>query len=191
MREGILLGNLLAAAPRPRRAFANVIELCLYNSVMAAQERRTRFGWFWCGCRPPSMARSFGSLGGYVGDYGVGHGTDSVFADVHLYTTAGVTFEVGGKTVPCEPRSRWPWEGTVKFSSWPPPPQTLALARGPIVYCTGDADDAWETNHFKDVAIHQEEESSGVVTEGGRVHEPTGEEYVALRTRYRMRALHG
>lgn len=41
----------------------------------------------------------------------------NAFVNVHLYTTAVVTFEVGdeGKTVALEQKSDWPWDGNVVF----------------------------------------------------------------------------
>lgn len=56
--------------------------------------------------------------------------------------------------------------------------RTLTLARGPIIYCVEDVDNAWEHNHFKDVAIM----ASADVHEEERVAEVTGERYIALRT---------
>lgn len=55
---------------------------------------------------------------------------------------------------------------------------TLTLARGPVIYCAEDADNAWETNHFKDTALSR----SSSVTEHPGVEEQTGEEYIALKT---------
>ncbi|KAI2631331.1 DUF1680-domain-containing protein [Hypomontagnella submonticulosa] len=244
--------------------FADVMELCLYNNVMTAMsldgkaftyvnqlassetDKSVRYEWFWCACCPPNLARLFGSLGGYLWDYGAGGSPDEAFINVHLYTSAKVTFDVDGKPVFLEQQSNWPWEGTVKFQltapsslqttlrlrlpEWcdgrytltpaPEPSQvtvskgyltlaaayttenpsftleilnftprhilphpytnqrTLTLARGPIVYCAEDADNAWEENHFKDIVI----KADSPVKEEKRVHKPTGEEYVALRT---------
>lgn len=57
--------------------------------------------------------------------------------------------------------------------------QTLTLARGPVIYCAEDADNVWETNHFKDTAVSR----SSPAAEESRVDGATGEEYVALKTR--------
>ena len=62
---------------------------------------------------------------------------------------------------------------------------TLTLARGPIIYCAEDADNPWETNHFKDVVLKRD---SAVREETG-VAEVTGETYVALRTKCWTRKL--
>lgn len=55
--------------------------------------------------------------------------------------------------------------------------RTLALARGPLVYCVEDVDNPWEENHFKDVVLDGE----APVREEER--ECEGERYIALRGR--------
>ncbi|KAF4968212.1 hypothetical protein FZEAL_10421 [Fusarium zealandicum] len=57
--------------------------------------------------------------------------------------------------------------------------RTLSLARGPIVYCVEDADNPWETNHFKDVFVR----TDSPVTEKTLIDEKTGEDYVALQSK--------
>ncbi|KAJ4252272.1 hypothetical protein NW757_006389 [Fusarium falciforme] len=57
--------------------------------------------------------------------------------------------------------------------------RTLTLARGPIVYCVEDADNPWETNHFKDVFLRADSK----VVEKMMTDEKTGEEYVALQSK--------
>jgi DUF1680 family protein len=258
----MLAERLLQLDPgNPDSRYADVMELCLYNNVMTAmnvegtaftyvnqlasspQDPSARSEWFEVACCPPNLARLFGSLGGYLWDYG-GQG-GKAFVNVHLYTTARLTFEVDGKPWALEQRSNWPWEGTVafrlsapesaettirlrlpagsrkKYTINPAPSdasvseggyvvlsaaylaanssfsieiggfepryvsphpytnqRTLTLMRGPIVYCSEDVDNEWETNHFKDVAIS----SSSPVNEQRRVDERTGEEYIALDT---------
>ncbi|RYP78841.1 hypothetical protein DL771_000226 [Monosporascus sp. 5C6A] len=231
--------------------YGDIMELCLYNNVMtgmgldgasftyvnqlasseAQPSRRER--WFEVSCCPPNLMRLFGSLGGYLWDYGaVAAGPPGeVFVNVHLYTTAVVTFEVEGQSVSLEQRSNWPWEGTISFDLKAPssmnttirlripgwahgkftlspapdptaaaegatlgangylvlPPaytaaypsftlqihgfeprhlaphprtgqRTLALARGPLIYCAEDADNPWVLApggpaHFRGVAV--------------------------------------
>ncbi|KAF2718837.1 glycoside hydrolase family 127 protein [Polychaeton citri CBS 116435] len=63
--------------------------------------------------------------------------------------------------------------------------RTLSLARGPIVYCAEDVDNEWERDHFRDVMISP----NAPVTEESRVHQSTGEDYVALNTQCRIRTL--
>lgn len=54
--------------------------------------------------------------------------------------------------------------------------RTLTLARGPIIYCVEDADNDWETNHFKDIHVSSE----STVKEEERIAGVTGEKYIAL-----------
>ncbi|KAJ2903334.1 DUF1680 domain [Zalerion maritima] len=56
--------------------------------------------------------------------------------------------------------------------------RTLSLARGPIVYCVEDADNAWESNHFKDILV-----KPGDVAEEQVKDEKTGETYVKLKAK--------
>ncbi|CAJ2503319.1 Uu.00g107130.m01.CDS01 [Anthostomella pinea] len=241
--------------------YADIMELCLYNTVMTAMslegsaftyvnqlassesDKSARETWFDTSCCPPNLTRLFGSIGGYLWDYG-GDETGNLFVNVHLYTTAKVTFEVDGKTVVLEQRSDWPWDGKVflqlqapssaattirlrlpawaekRFTLTPtlesptiqngyvilrpsytsankaftidihgfkpryisPHPytnqQTLTLARGPLIYCVEDADNAWEQDHFRNVGITS---GSGVTEHQGVLDKP-GERFIALRT---------
>ncbi|KAI8690562.1 hypothetical protein LRP88_07830 [Fusarium phalaenopsidis] len=243
--------------------YADIMELCLYNTVMTAMsldgkaftyvnqlasteaDKSIREEWFWCACCPPNLTRLFGSLGGYLWDYG--HEESNAFINVHLYTGAELTFDANGLPVTLQQRSNWPWEGKVDFQlsapsslrvvirlrlpAWSkrayiltPSPQpgtvkvekgyicldpayvsenpsfslqvlgfeprylsphpytnqrTLTLARGPIVYCIEDADNPWETNHFKDIFLRTDSK----VTEKMVTDEKTGEEYVSLQSK--------
>ncbi|KAF3031783.1 hypothetical protein E8E11_001535 [Didymella keratinophila] len=56
---------------------------------------------------------------------------------------------------------------------------TVFLARGPVIYCAEDAHNPWETNHFKDLVV----KLGSCVAEEVRTWEPTGETYIALRSR--------
>jgi uncharacterized protein len=243
--------------------YADVIELCLYNNIMTAMsldgksftyinqlasseaDKSMRKEWFWCACCPPNLTRLFGSVGGYLWDYGTeGNG---VFVNVHLYTGAELQFKAGESTVTLQQKTNWPWEGKVDFELSSPsllrttirlrlpawskgrftlnPPanvtaskvekgyisleptylsvnprfsleihgfepryisphpysnqRTLSLARGPIVYCVEDVDNASESNHFKDVFIR----TDSSVTEERVVHEASGEEYVVMQAK--------
>ncbi|KAI0973871.1 hypothetical protein F4678DRAFT_389322 [Xylaria arbuscula] len=117
--------------------YADVMELCLYNAVLTAmslggnaftyvnqlasseKDKNTRAAWFDTSCCPPNVSRLFGSLGGYLWDYG-GRGQD-VFINVHLYTTAKVSFQVDEHAVVFEQKSNWPWEGNIIFQLEAPP----------------------------------------------------------------------
>ncbi|KAF4959244.1 hypothetical protein FSARC_10760 [Fusarium sarcochroum] len=110
--------------------YGDVLELSLYNVIMTAMslsgkeftyenqlassetDKSQRFDWFWCACCPPNLARLYGSLGGYLWDYGARAGA---YVNVHLYTSAKLTFEVDGKTVVLEQESHWPLDGKVNF----------------------------------------------------------------------------
>ncbi|KAI1088662.1 glycoside hydrolase family 127 protein [Rostrohypoxylon terebratum] len=111
--------------------YADVMELCLYNAVMTGLslegtaftyvnqlassdvDRNRREDWFDTSCCPPNVMRLFGSLGGYLWDYG-GTGKD-VYVNVHLYTTAKVKFQVEDQEISLEQKSNWPWEGNTLF----------------------------------------------------------------------------
>ncbi|KAF2852948.1 glycoside hydrolase family 127 protein [Plenodomus tracheiphilus IPT5] len=62
---------------------------------------------------------------------------------------------------------------------------TVTLARGPIIYCIEDAQNAWATNHFKDVVLTAGES----VREQKETHKSSGETYIALHTTVRTRSL--
>ncbi|KIH87284.1 hypothetical protein SPBR_04763 [Sporothrix brasiliensis 5110] len=241
--------------------YADVLELSLYNVVMTAMDLQGRAftydnqlassaekpsrreEWFECACCPPNVSRLYGSLGGYLWDFGA-DGAGAAHVNVHLYTTARLSFDVDGQPLVLEQTSDWPWSGKVTFRldnpakakttlrlripAWAkgqftltpnlpgaavekgyvvlPPAylatntafaldvhgfrprflaphpythqRTLTLARGPLVYCVEDADNPWETNHFKDVAVSADNN----VEEEERVDAATGERYIALRT---------
>ena len=52
----------------------------------------------------------------------------------------------------------------------------VALARGPIVYCVEDIDNAWVTDHFKTVQL----DPSCSITENEVQDESTGDKYIGL-----------
>ncbi|KAI0105162.1 glycoside hydrolase family 127 protein [Hypoxylon sp. NC0597] len=240
--------------------YADIMELCLYNAVMTGlslegtaftyvnqlasseADRNQREDWFDTSCCPPNVMRLFGCLGGYLWDYG-GSGKD-VYVNVHLYTTAKVTFQVEDQQIVLEQKSNWPWEGNILFQlqapsstnvtvklripSWArrrftltpshkaakiekgylvltpaytsanrafsiqidgfkprfisPHPytnqNTLTLARGPLIYCVEDVDNAWEQDHFRNVGIKSDSE----VTESDEEIDQIGERYIALRS---------
>ncbi|KAK9422296.1 hypothetical protein SUNI508_04975 [Seiridium unicorne] len=243
--------------------YGDIMELQLYNTVMTAmsldgtaftyvnqlasseKDKNVRETWFECSCCPPNLMRLYGSLGGYLWDFG--EEGDGAFVNVHLYTTATVRFPVKDQEIELEQESNWPWEGRVSFklkSSVPttirlripawskggfelspqlqnpsiekgyltipasytsqnpsftidingfkprllsPHPytnqNTLALARGPVVYCVEDFDNKAENNHFKDVTIS----ADAAVKEEEK--DCLGEKYVGLRSSGRTRQL--
>ncbi|KAI1333726.1 hypothetical protein F5Y15DRAFT_410162 [Xylariaceae sp. FL0016] len=235
--------------------YADVAELCLYNNIMTGmsldgkaftyvnqlasseQDKSVREEWFDTSCCPPNVTRLFGSLGGYLWDYG-GYGDDLLFINVHHYTTAKVTFQANGQDVVFEQESNWPWEGKIAFQLHAPSsssttvrlriPQwtkgrftvclllfaatdkrncvtsqhkkfaiamegfeprfisphpytnqnTLALTRGPLIYCVEDVDNSWEHEHFRNVGISPD----SAVSEQEKMVDDIGERYIELRT---------
>ncbi|KAI8653572.1 hypothetical protein NCS55_01344300 [Fusarium keratoplasticum] len=127
--------------------YGDILELSLYNVVMTAMslngkeftyvnqlasseaDKSVRYDWFWCACCPPNLARLYGSLGGYLWDYGTQDG--GAYVNVHLYTSAKLTFEAGRKTVVLEQESNWPLEGKIKFQLSAPETQTTIRLRLP------------------------------------------------------------
>jgi DUF1680 family protein len=53
---------------------------------------------------------------------------------------------------------------------------TVAVARGPLVYCVEDIDNTWATNHFKEVIF----DTAIPLEEAGKSDLPEKEEYVAI-----------
>ncbi|RGP76922.1 hypothetical protein FLONG3_5005 [Fusarium longipes] len=112
--------------------FADIMELCLYNNVMTSMsldgkaftyvnqlgssesDKSVREEWFWCACCPPNVTRLYGSLGGYLWDFGE-DSEGEAFINVHLYTKASLKFEAAGNEITFEQDSDWPWDGIVKF----------------------------------------------------------------------------
>ncbi|KAF4978138.1 hypothetical protein FZEAL_5436 [Fusarium zealandicum] len=126
--------------------YADIMELCLYNGVMTAmdlggkaftyvnqlasseKDKSERCDWFECACCPPNLMRLFGSLGGYLWDYG---GEDEAFVNVHLFTTASLTFSCGEQNVRLKQTSNWPWDGKVSFDFSAPSTETTIRLRIP------------------------------------------------------------
>jgi uncharacterized protein len=112
---------------------ADVMELCLYNSVLTAMSHdgtkftyvnqlassdehpAIRSEWFTCACCPPNIMRLLGQIGGYV--YSRDNCSDaSVSAiNVHLFISSVGRFEVDGHSVVIEQQSKWPWSGDIRF----------------------------------------------------------------------------
>ncbi|KFY93391.1 hypothetical protein V498_04458 [Pseudogymnoascus sp. VKM F-4517 (FW-2822)] len=111
---------------------ADIMELCFYNAVMtgmSADGKRftyvnqlastdadlsQRAEWFTCACCPPNVTRLFGYVGGYLWTSKVDDTRLSV--NVHMYSSATLSVDVGGATVEIEQVSNWPWEGKMEFA---------------------------------------------------------------------------
>ncbi|KAK7418320.1 hypothetical protein QQZ08_011307 [Neonectria magnoliae] len=123
--------------------YADIMELCLYNNIMTSMsldgktftyanqlassdtDKSERHEWFWCACCPPNVSRLFGSLGGYLWDYGFEG--ESAFINVHLYAGAKVSFAANGTPITLEQKSNWPWEGNVMFTLSSPSPLQMTI----------------------------------------------------------------
>ncbi|KAL7623389.1 hypothetical protein AAE478_007071 [Parahypoxylon ruwenzoriense] len=123
--------------------YADIMELCLYNAVMTGlslegsaftyvnqlasseADKSRREDWFDTSCCPPNVMRLFGCLGGYLWDYG-GSGKEA-YVNVHLYTTANVTFQVEDQKIVLEQKSNWPWEGNIRFQLQAPTSVNVTL----------------------------------------------------------------
>ena len=109
------------------------MELCLYNSVLTGvsldgkaftyvnqlgsseTDLSERHDWFQCACCPPNLSRLLGSLGGYVWTY-KSDSKSNVYVNVHLYTSATLSFTVEEREVKITQKTEWPWAGDVELS---------------------------------------------------------------------------
>ncbi|MFQ6095981.1 MAG: glycoside hydrolase family 127 protein, partial [Candidatus Bathyarchaeia archaeon] len=105
--------------------FADVMELALYNGVLAGisldgekyfyvnpladrgNHRRER--WFRCACCPPNIARLLASLPGYM------YSLSSGGVWVHLYAQSTANLEVDGNPVTIMQYTDYPWSGDVEL----------------------------------------------------------------------------
>jgi DUF1680 family protein len=112
--------------------FADIMELCFYNAVMtgmSADGKRftyvnqlastdtdlsRRAEWFTCACCPPNVTRLLGYVSGYLWTSKVDDKSLSV--NVHMYSSATLSVDVGGTAVEIEQVSNWPWEGKIEFA---------------------------------------------------------------------------
>lgn len=145
---GVMMLAERLLASRLDAGYADVMELCLYNTVMGSMSLDgkaftyenylascpgalcRREDWFECSCCPPNVSRLFGSLGGYLWHFGSGRSADhpeeedddddEVFINVHLYTTAKLEFQSRrGAPVSLQQKTNWPWEGNILFTLGP------------------------------------------------------------------------
>ena len=109
--------------------FADVMELALYNGVLAGTSlngeeyfyvnpladrgthRRQR--WFKCACCPPNIARLLASIPGYF------YSISSEGIWLHLYAQGKVSIDVNGVSVKLTQWTRYPWDGDVKIMVQP------------------------------------------------------------------------
>ncbi|KAI5459575.1 hypothetical protein BGZ63DRAFT_425555 [Mariannaea sp. PMI_226] len=171
--------------------YADIMELCLYNNIMTAmsldgkgftyvnqlassdKDKSGREEWFWCSCCPPNVTRLFGSLGGYLWDHGMEG--EAAFINVHLYTSAEVTFDASGSPVTLRQQSNWPWEGNIMFTlSAPSALQTTIRLRLP----------AWSNGAY---LLTPSPEPGTVKTEKGYLH--LSPDYVAKNPAFSLQVL--
>ncbi|MDE7223263.1 MAG: glycoside hydrolase family 127 protein [Acetatifactor sp.] len=121
---------------KPRRKYGDVMELALYNTVLAgmaldgksffyvnplevlpeachkdsrkAHVKSVRQKWFGCACCPPNIARMVSS----VASYAYTETEDTLW--MHLYMGSVLSKKVGDKVLDLKVESDMPWEGRVK-----------------------------------------------------------------------------
>ncbi|KAG9228197.1 hypothetical protein BJ875DRAFT_538337 [Amylocarpus encephaloides] len=135
--------------------------------------------WFTCASCPPNVTRLLGYIGGYIWNYAAEE-QKGALVNIHLYTSAVLSIPVGDRTIDFEVRNAENVETTMKVripelsnaqvekgyltlpAEWTRqnpkfqlniPLDVVALARGPIVYCAEDFDNAWVDDHFKSLAV--------------------------------------
>jgi len=122
----------------PNRRYADIMEQALYNGAMAGLSldgktffyenplesagKHHRWIWHHCPCCPPNIARLLASIGSYM--YAV---ADDEIA-VHLYGESKAHFEIGGANVELAQKTRYPWDGAVRFEIATDQPARFALS---------------------------------------------------------------
>ncbi len=81
-----------------------------YVNPLASSGNHHRSEWFGCACCPPNVARLMASLGEYL----YAENEDSLF--VNQFVAGSVTTKIGGKEVKVKVDTRYPWDGTVRFT---------------------------------------------------------------------------
>ncbi|KAF5573963.1 DUF1680 domain-containing protein [Fusarium pseudocircinatum] len=154
------------------RRYTDILELSLYNNVMTAMslngksftyvnqmgssdtDKSERHDWFDTACCPPNLLRLFGTLGGYLWDYGQGEHRNQVYINVHLYTSAEVHFSAAGGAIRLKQRSQWPWKGTTQFELSAPSTSSITL-RLRIPAWSNDNFTLLPTPNEDEVTMHQ------------------------------------
>lgn len=145
----------------PNRRYADIMEQALYNGAMAGLSldgktffyenplesagKHHRWVWHHCPCCPPNISRLLASIGSYM--YAVAE--DEIA--VHLYGESKVHFEIGGKKIELAQKTRYPWDGTIRFDVTTRDPVRFALslripewAEGAMLKLNGEAIDLSE-----------------------------------------------
>ncbi|MBP1884707.1 glycoside hydrolase family 127 protein [Sinorhizobium mexicanum] len=122
----------------PNRRYADIMEQALYNGAMAGLSldgktffyenplesagKHHRWIWHHCPCCPPNISRLLASIGSYM--YAV---ADDEIA-VHLYGESKGRFEIGGKKVELAQKTRYPWDGAIRFDVTTQDPVRFSLS---------------------------------------------------------------
>ncbi|MGM9593563.1 MAG: glycoside hydrolase family 127 protein [Candidatus Onthomonas sp.] len=143
----------------PRREYADVMELALYNTVLAgmsldgkqffyvnplsvvpehcrrdprlAHVKPVRQKWFGCACCPPNLARLVSSVGSYV----CTASPDTLW--IHLYVGCRITKPIGGQSVCLELDAQLPWAGSASMTVHTQQPVRCTLAFRIPGWCGG------------------------------------------------------
>jgi uncharacterized protein len=134
----------------PRREYADVMELALYNSVISGMQldgkrffyvnplevipeacikdhgrqhvKPERQKWFTCACCPPNLIRMLASLENYL------YTADDNDWYVHLYVASIAQASFGGVKASLEMRTSYPWQENISISVKPDQPVHFRLA---------------------------------------------------------------
>lgn len=110
-------------------AFADIMELALYNGVLsgisldgrhyfyvnplADRGRHRRQEWFECACCPPNIARLIASLPGYF------YSTSDNGVWVHLYASGKARIDLDGSEITLIQETNYPWDGEINITIHP------------------------------------------------------------------------
>ena len=140
----------------PRAAYADVMELALYNSVVSGvsldgtkffydnvltvQPQKNRFArqkppfrqeWFGCACCPPNIARLLASIGQYI------YSSNDNAAYVHLYAAGTASLSLGDVPVTLATTTDYPWDERVKLVVGVSAPAAFTIALRVPGWCDG------------------------------------------------------
>lgn len=142
----------------PDRRYGDIMEQALYNGAMSGLSldgkrffydnplesagKRHRWTWHNCPCCPPNISRLLASIGSYM--YAVAENEIAV----HLYGESKARLEIGGARLELSQRTRYPWDGAIRFDLSADKPARFALslripewAEGASIKVNGEAID--------------------------------------------------
>lgn len=122
----------------PDRRYGDIMEQALYNGAMSGlsldgkrffyenplESAGKHHRWIWhnCPCCPPNISRLLASIGSYM--YAVA--SDEIA--VHLYGESKARFETGGARLELSQKTRYPWDGAIRFDLSADKPARFALS---------------------------------------------------------------